>query len=107
MGGSLFLQVCKENTAKSFVQGCIMSDVWTYQGFSSALTSRLHVLPHLIGEGLAQHVLVKGAREVGINEMPVVQSLPHAAAHKFEEVKVVGAAGLIILDHAVGVGLEG
>ena len=36
-----------------------------------------------------------------------MQRLAHAATHKLEEVKVVGATGLIVLDHTVGVGLEG
>ena len=85
-----------------------------HQGLFSAQRKRLHALPqhvfvgaHLVCEGLGQHVLVEGAREVGVDEMPVMQRLAHAAAHKLEEVEVVGATGLVVLDHAVGVGLEG
>jgi hypothetical protein len=62
---------------------------------------------HLIGEGLAEHVLVEGAREVGVDDLAVVQRLAHHAAHELEKVQVVGAAGLVVLHDAVGVGLEG
>ncbi len=61
---------------------------------------------HLVGEGLAEHVLVEGAGEVGVDELAVVQRLAHHAAHKLEEVQVVGAARLVVLHDAVGVGLE-
>ena len=62
---------------------------------------------YLVREGLAQHVLVEGAGEVGIDELAIMQSLAHNTAHKLEEVQVVGSTSLIILDHAVLVGLEG
>ena len=60
-----------------------------------------------VGEGHVQHVLVQGAGEVGVHEQAVEQGLAHYAAHKLEEVQVVGVPGLIVLHDAVGVGLEG
>ena len=62
--------------------------------------------PDLVGEGLAKHVLVEGAREVGVDELAIVERLAHDAADKLEEVEVVGAARLVVLHDAVGVGLE-
>jgi len=62
---------------------------------------------YLVCEGLAQHVLVEGAGEVGIDKLAIMQSLAHDTAHKLEEVQMVGSTSLIILDHAVLVGLEG
>ena len=60
-----------------------------------------------VGQRLVEHVLVEGASEVGVDELAVVQGLAHDAADKLEEVEVVGAARLVVLDDAVGVGLEG
>lgn len=61
----------------------------------------------LVGEGLAQHVLVEGAGEVGVDELAIIQRLAHDAAHKLEEVEVISTARLVVLHNAVGVGLEG
>ena len=62
---------------------------------------------YLICERVAQHVLVEGPSEEGINKLTIIQSLAQNAAHKLEEVQVVGASGLVILDYRVGVGLKG
>ena len=53
----------------------------------------------------AQHVLVEGAREVGVDQLPVVQRLAHHPPHEAEVVQVADAA--VVLHVAVGVGLEG
>jgi hypothetical protein len=60
-----------------------------------------------VGEGLAEHVLVQRAGEVGVHKHAIVERLAHDAPHKLEKVQVVGATGLVILNRAVGVGLEG
>lgn len=92
-----------------------MQSLTSHQGFlllpNGAMlcmpSNRRRALAHLVCERLAQHVLVEGAREVCIDVLAIMQRLAHNAAHELEEVQVVGAPGLVVLDHAVGVGLEG
>lgn len=53
-----------------------------------------HAIAHLVGQRLAEAVLVERAREVGVDKLAVVERLADDAPHEAEEVQVVSAARL-------------